>query len=165
MLWKVAVCSSHFFECGDTYVCMFCTYGSHRKTGSFCLDLPLLSYCVLPPASRTLFRPATWLCLCLVKQRSGKGRKSAAGNILNLGGVQIWGTEVKMQSGKAECYLFEALWLGSFNLEWCCCSLKWHWSEVGMLWCLCTCPVSTLWSWTYQNYFLHKSFFCIFSHS
>lgn len=117
----------------------------------------------------TLFRPATWLCLSLVKQRrTGKGRKKTAGKVFEMsaGRVQIGETEIRRcRVGKLSVTCLTH-WLGTFNLECCCCSLIWqYWSEVGMLCCPCICPVSTLWSCTYQKYFLHKSFFYIFSHS
>lgn len=106
-----------------------------------CLYIPMVSSS-LPVW--TLFRPAldcAWAEWGEGLEREGRTQQ-AVFEISASGGTN-WGNRgKKMQSRKAECYMFEALQLGTLSLECWCCSLRWqYWSEVGMLWCLCMCPV------------------------
>lgn len=68
----------------------------------------------------TLFRPATWLCLSLVKQRrTGKGRTKTAGKVFGMSavGVQIGETEIRRCRVGKLSVTFLTHWLGTLTLS------------------------------------------------
>lgn len=69
----------------------------------------------------TLLRPR----LELSESRTRKGRENTADKVFEIRLVCRLGKE-KVQSGKAEHCLCEALWCGSFSPDCCCWSWKWN---------------------------------------